>query len=336
MPELVNIPAIISLLALGGFGISFYIRYKKTYNKSLVCPFRSRCETVIYSQYSRFFGIPLELLGLTYYGLVAAIYALFSVGLFTSGVSAFTLGLFAITLCAFLFSLYLIMIQLFTLKEWCAWCMFSAFICTLILSATIINLADSFVPLLASYKTVIGIIHLLGFALGLGGATLTDVFFFRSLRDFKVSETEAETMNTVSQVIWFGLGLLVISGLGLYFPNAEALNQNPKFLIKALIVGVILVNGFLLNLIVSPRLVKISFGEKHEHEMGELRRSRRVAFALGGISLTSWYCAFVLGAIRTTPFYFPQLLVSYLVLLIMAVLISQLMEAIISRKTQIN
>lgn len=330
----INIPLVITILALVGFSISLYIHHKKTSSQSLVCPFRSRCEMVIYSQYSKFFGIPLERIGMVYYGLIAICYALFSVGYFSSSITTFTIVLFALSLCAFIFSLYLILIQLFTLKEWCAWCMASALVSTLILAAAIINLGDSFIPLLSKYRTFITGLHLFGFALGLGGATVTDIFFFRFLKDFKISESEAEVLHTISQVIWFALGLLIISGLGLYLPVFESLNQNPKFLLKLIVVGVIVVNGFLLNLIVSPKLVKISFGGQHEHEAGELRRLRKICFALGSVSFVSWYSAFILGIIRSTPYSLSELLAMYIFVLLIVILISQLMERVINRKYQ--
>src|SRR3989338_5890441 len=102
--------------AFSGFLIAFYIHRKKRANETLVYPLNSDCGAVIHSEYSKFLGIPVELLGTLYYGLIAASYVLVMV----SSVSAppvFTSGVLAITAAAFLFSLYLTFLQIFTIRQ---------------------------------------------------------------------------------------------------------------------------------------------------------------------------------------------------------------------------
>ena len=135
----------------------------------------------------------------------------------------------------------------------------------------------------------------------------------------------------VSEVVWFGLALLVISGIGLYLPEMAHLNESPKFLVKMIVVGVIIVNGVFLNLKISPQLVKISFGGKHK--MGELRGFRKLAFALGAVSLTSWFSAFILGIFRSVPLSFIHLLAIYIIALAIAVSLSQILESHLTRKS---
>ena len=68
---------LIIFVAFGGFLIAFYIQHKKRNNEVLVCPLESNCEAVVHSRYSKLAGIPLELIGMTYYALVAVSHALF-------------------------------------------------------------------------------------------------------------------------------------------------------------------------------------------------------------------------------------------------------------------
>lgn len=181
-------------------------------------------------------------------------------------------------------------------------------------------------------STVILIAHMIGVALGVGGATVSDVLFFRFLKDLKISHFEARILNTLSRIIWLGLIILIISGIGLYIPNAERLSQSSKFLTKMVVVLVILANGIALNLIVSPKLKKISFEKKHEHVTGELRRLRKIAFALGAISITSWYSALILGSLRSIPYGFLIVLSAYLLILFSAILVSQFAEYLLSKR----
>ena len=312
-------------LAFGGFSISFYIRHKKKSSEVLVCPVGSSCDSVVHSDYSRFFGMPVEILGMTYYGLLALAYGFLLVFQNTVPVEV-RFALLLLTAASFLFSLYLTFIQGVVIREWCAWCLISATITTFIFSISVYLTDFNIITLLSDYKSPALFAHLIGFALGVGGATVTDVFFFRFLKDFRISENESETMKVVSEVIWFGLSLVVLSGLALYLPRAEELNASPKFLTKMLAVLVIIVNGAFLNLLVSPKLVKISFHIKHEHRDGELHLLRRVSFAMGAISLTSWYSVAILGFLKFSPLPFKELLSLYVSLLVVAVIGSQLLE----------
>lgn len=158
--------------------------------------------------------------------------------------------------------------------------------------------------------------HLIGVALGLGGATITDILFFKFLKDNKISGLESGVLKTLSKVIWVALGILVLSGLALYLPYADRLNGSAKFLVKMVVVLVIIINGSLLNLFISPKIEKISSNTGF----------RRLAFASGAVSIVSWYSAFILGMMRTKIFGFSELLGIYLGLLALSVVCSQIFE----------
>src|SRR3989344_1433054 len=190
---------ILIFAAFGGFLLAFYIRHKKQAHEKMVCPLDSDCDAVIYSEYSKFFGIPVEIIGLFYYGLIAVSYALFLVfPVFASPLVVFSV--FALTTAAFLFSLYLTFIQAFALKQWCTWCLISAGFCTGIFGLAGFASPHKFAALVGEYRTAILTLHLIAAAIGLGGATITDVFFFKFLKDFKISESESEILRTLSQV----------------------------------------------------------------------------------------------------------------------------------------
>lgn len=146
---------IIIFVSFGGFLLSLYIRHKKVAKEALVCPLKFDCETVIFSDYSKLFGIPLELLGMTYYLIVAVSYGIF-LGLSGLGGGLMSIeipqiiifGILSLTIVAFLFSLYLTFIQAFALKQWCTWCLISAGLCTTIFSLAVLaspyNLTELF------------------------------------------------------------------------------------------------------------------------------------------------------------------------------------------------
>ena len=127
---------LIIFVAFGGFLIAFYIQHKKRNNEVLVCPLESNCEAVVHSRYSKLAGIPLELIGMTYYALVAVSHALFLIFPFFNQSEAM-IAVMLVTVIAILFSLYLTFIQAVKLKEWCTWCLVSALFCAIIFLASL-------------------------------------------------------------------------------------------------------------------------------------------------------------------------------------------------------
>lgn len=192
--------------------------------------------------------------------------------------------------------------------------------------------SSGFVDWLTNYKWLILILHILGFAIGLGAVTVADVLFFKFLRDFKISAFEANILRTLSRIVWFSIIVIIISGTGLYLPQMEILNQSGKFLAKMAIVSVIILNGIFLNVVVSPKLLRISFdGKRKNKEMG-LGRIRKLSYASGAISLVSWYYASILGIAENPTLGFAGLIVVYLFLASSSVFISQLFEHSFYRK----
>jgi uncharacterized membrane protein len=127
----------ILILGICGFVVARHIYKHKNNNENpLVCPINFDCHGVVHSGYSKFFGIPLEILGMIYYALVSFSY-LFLIFIPASLPSA-VLNLSIIASClAFIFSLYLIGVQIFVLKKGCSWCIVSAIISALIFTFTV-------------------------------------------------------------------------------------------------------------------------------------------------------------------------------------------------------
>lgn len=131
---------LIIFLAFGGFILALYLRHHKiSSGEKLICPLGLDCDSVIHSPYSRFLSIPVEVLGLIYYGTVALSYATFIVlpRLLITPLIFIILGM---TIAAFLFSLYLTFIQAFNLRQWCSLCLLSAVICTVIFGLTLVDI----------------------------------------------------------------------------------------------------------------------------------------------------------------------------------------------------
>lgn len=309
-----------------GIALSLYLFFKKISHTTLACPRSHPCDTVTHSRFSRLGGIPNELLGVVYFSLVVLLLSVPVAGALLSWVSYF---LFFILIIGGLYSLYLVGIQAFIIRAWCAWCIAIA-VTNAVLIVSLLGIpTELFIPLLKAQRIGWVIVHNIGFILGVGAATITDIFFFRFLKDHAISDKEKETMDTLTNVIWGGLAVLIVSGFALTLPESARLFASSKFLIKLVIVGVIMINGVLLNMFVAPYLRRLSF-----EGTVPARRFRKFAFALGGISLVSWYSAFLLGSFRSLAFSFPVALVAYGVLLVGVIVGSSIAERLITKSHQ--
>ncbi len=322
---------LIALLGVAGLGIAWYIRSRKKAHRHLACPIGGRCDQVVTSRYSRFLGIPVELLGIGYYGVITLSYLGFALFNHTPA-SFFVFAVVVLSTAAILFSAYLTAIQVFTLRQFCTWCLASAGICVGIFGLSVWNSGHQLTGLLAQYEPIVRPLHLLGFGLGIGAATSSDVFFGRFLKNYRLSPRESHILHYFSQIIWFALGIIVISGLALYLPYAEHLNDSGKFLAKMTVVGVLVTNGVLLSIYLQPKLSEIFFGGHSERDPRSILRLRRLAFAGGAISATSWYSAFVLGAARSIPWSYETIVGIYLLVLVTAITTSQVVERVYTRR----
>lgn len=138
----ISIRVMIFVLGLCGFMVARHIyKHKKANQKPLVCPVRFDCNFVVHSDYSKFFGVPVEIFGMIYYAVISLSYFFF---IFMPNIpNALQVDLISfliiMSLVAFLFSSYLIAIQIFVLKKGCSWCIVSAFICLSIFILTVFN-----------------------------------------------------------------------------------------------------------------------------------------------------------------------------------------------------
>ena len=124
------------VLGLCGFMVAKHIYRHKKNQIPLVCPMGFDCDFVVYSNYAKFFGVPLEIFGMIYYAFLSLLYLYF---IFITDVMPVALSGFLLlaSFGAFLFSLYLLVVQIFILKKGCSWCIISALISAFIFILTV-------------------------------------------------------------------------------------------------------------------------------------------------------------------------------------------------------
>lgn len=169
------------------------------------------------------------------------------------------------------------------------------------------------------------ILHIIGTAIGAGGATFSDMLFFQTINDGHISKHEYRLLNAASRLVWAGIALLIASGIGFlilyaYDPGYGAAGQ--KFFAKMCIVGAVLINGIFMHLKIFPLMRQHAEEDKRITEE-PLVSKHTIVITSGVISVTSWYSALILGAWRNMPASFWQIIIVYLILLIGGIIIAR-------------
>ncbi len=127
--------------------------------------------------------------------------------------------------------------------------------------------------------TLLIIVHLIGAALGVGGATFVEIFLTKSLMDGVIDPTESSFLKITYRVVRIGLVLSLFTGFGfvvLYIAEGQSFKlYNPVLWAKLTVVSIIAVNAILLQM-------------------------HKISLWLGSaLSFVSWYGALIIGVFLT-------------------------------------
>lgn len=136
-PRLID--TLFPILAVVGMGVAIYLTFIEARNAPAICGPVGDCNTVQNSQYARFLGVPVGLIGLLGYIAMLAAWWWQRARDDTSAAYA-RLALFGMGLVGVLFSIYLTYLELFVIHAVCIWCLSSAVLMTLLflLAATLV------------------------------------------------------------------------------------------------------------------------------------------------------------------------------------------------------
>ncbi len=94
--------------------------------------------------------------------------------------------------------------------------------------------------------------HLIGVALGVGGATFAGILYLKAMKDGKIDPMEGEWLSVVFTVLRIGLVILVISGFGFFleyrFTGQEERLLDPRLWAKMTIVLVLVFNALMIQM----------------------------------------------------------------------------------------
>jgi len=174
------------------------------------------------------------------------------------------------------------------------------------------------------YKQVSVAIHVLSVVVGMGTALVSDILFNAYIKDKKINKTEIHTLDILSTVVWLSLVFIVLSGLAIFLSDPVNYSESVKFLVKMTIVAGVIINGYVFRVMINPHLKDINFSDDNMHH--RYVRLRKMSFAFGAISVTSWLSAFALGMLGDIPFSYTEAIMWYLILCFGAIVVSQIID----------
>ena len=317
------------VLALSGAAIVFYAFLKRLKKEKKEPPYDpQKDDPVLHIKNKMFFETPVEKILLGYFILVVitSIFKFFWGAVFPE----IDLVVLYFSGLVFFIALYKMSMSVGVVNKFSPWLMISLLLSLLIFIITLLSISDHFIMLLSNTREYHLAAHLMGVSMGLGGTLVIDIMFSHFMRKYTISARESVIMHLISQMIIFGLFLLLLSGAALTLIDLEAFLENPRFLMKMIAVLVVILNGFALNFYLTPKLKKISLKEE---DRGRYEKLTKISFALGAVSIVSWVSAFSLAMLKEL-FDMPltTLMTGYVVLLIIATAGSQLAKVYYEKK----
>jgi len=155
--------------------------------------------------------------------------------------------------------------------------------------------------------------HIFGAVLGAGAAFTSDFIFLNSVRDKHLSNSEARIMDMTSRIVWVGILILLLSGIGLVTQRPEIFLNSEKFWAKMTIVGIIVANGLVFHFLYKP-VFRRSVGKEFS-QSSEIIKMRHWIVASGAVSAVSWSFAIILGVLGRVPFSYNQIIGFYALIL---------------------
>jgi len=186
------------------------------------------------------------------------------------------------------------------------------------------------VQFFVEYKHVFIITHVFSVIVGMGGAIIADILFNSYISDKKINPTENKTLQILSKIIWISLASIILNGLFLFLSDPIRYSESVKFITKIIIVGTLTINGLLFWKVTHTSLKKFNLNDTNFHH--KYVRMRKLSFAFGSISIVSWISAFILGSVKSIPISLSQSVSIYVTVLLIAILCSQVLEYLITRK----
>lgn len=144
----------------------------------------------------------------------------------------------------------------------------------------------SLVEALMDPQVSLRMVHFIGAIIAVGAVTATDsMLIYLHFRE-KFSEALSKVSLLMSLLVWVGLFVLTVTGSFLIYTNPE-IAQGTFFHVKMALVGVVFINGIILNEKVYPRFQDLA--DEWPRETKQVSEFEKRAAIFGIISVVGWW-----------------------------------------------
>lgn len=163
--------------------------------------------------------------------------------------------------------------------------------------------------------------HVVAVVFGMGAALVSDVLFSFFSRDKRLNRTEISILSVLAKIVTISLLVIALTGVMIFFSDSAKYLASTKFMAKMSILGILVINGYILHRYIWPHLLNKSFFfAKRE------RFARVAAFICGAVSVVSWLSVCVLGVLDGLPYAYSVIMALYIGILLCAAAVAVLIE----------
>ncbi len=188
--------------------------------------------------------------------------------------------------------------------------------------------------LLEHYQDVFMVVHVIAMSLAIGAATVHDLAFYQQIKFFDREKWNNRVFQISKTLIFSAMFWILISGLGLFWSNRTELLNSPIFVLKLIITAVVFINSFILYQFVLDKVAQSLKYSQNAKPRPSL--SRKLAFIMSGISLSSWFSIAALSSVKQLKIEFNILLAFYLGLILVSILVGLYSEFRFSRRFKLR
>ncbi len=142
------------------------------------------------------------------------------------------------------------------------------------------------------YYDFLQMIHVLGLAWGIGGATINTILIMKAEKDPQIAPVVMGLVPSIVKLIWVAIILLILSGIGLAIEGADWLDTT-IMLVKHALVAVLVVIGLVMMFVMMPKMQKLA--PKGGPPSAEFLAAKKTTQALGMLNLVLWYAILVMS-----------------------------------------
>src|SRR3989338_3058782 len=143
-----------------------------------------------------------------------------------------------------------------------------------------------------AWLEIFSILHFIGIAWGVGGATAAAVISAKSDKDPEISHAAMRIMPSISKLIWLGLILLIISGIGISALSQWPIDKN-MLLVKHVLVALIVVAGIILG--INAKKMHALAPKPKEKPSAKFLAAKKLLKAFSIINLILWYAVTIMS-----------------------------------------